>query len=116
MVVKGPQVSETMAGKKRREEEGEVSEKKKPLEARREKKEKLTDSDRTTHSTLPLLNSQVGKKNREHILRSDGLGNVSERVDGGSTNSLLVSFEEVEKLEADSHPLSSGNKLGSTIG
>lgn len=80
------------------------------------KGERLTDGDCTTHSTLPLLDLQVGKEDREHILGSNGLGDVSKRVDGRSTDSLLVGLKEIEKLEADSHPLSSGDELGSTIG
>lgn len=76
----------------------------------------LTDGDGTADTTLTLLNSQVGEEDAEDVLGTDGLGDVSERVDGRSSNSLLVRLEEVEELEADSHPLSGRDKLGSSIG
>lgn len=79
-------------------------------------KQRLTDSDSRTDSTLPLLHPQVRQQHAEHVLRSDRLGDVSERVDGRTSDALLVRLEEVQQLEADSHPLSRRDELGSSVG
>ncbi len=41
---------------------------------------------------------------------------VSERVDGRPTDGLLVRFEKLQKLEADSHPFASRDEFTPTIG
>jgi hypothetical protein len=76
----------------------------------------LTDGDRTAYTRLTLLNLQVGQQDAEHILRSDSLGNVTERVDSSSPDSLLVCLEKVEQFETDTHPLLSGHLFCTTIG
>ncbi len=48
-------------------------------------------------------------------LRSDGLGDVAERVDGGSADGLLVRLEHVQQLEADAHPLARGHVLVAAV-
>ena len=52
----------------------------------------------------------------EDILGTQPLGNITERVDGGTTDTLLVRLQEVEKLEADTHPLARGHELGAAVG
>jgi hypothetical protein len=105
MQVNGPQVSATMAEKDRES-----------VGVKRRGKIGLTDGDGTADTTLTLLDSQVGEEDAEDVLRTDGLGDVSERVDGSSSNRLLMRLEEVEELEANSHPLSGRDELGSSIG
>lgn len=58
--------------------------------------EQFTDSNGRADTRLTILNLEVGKKNREYILRTDCLGNVTERVYSSSSDSSLVSFEEIE--------------------
>lgn len=88
----------------------------KSASGRRSATRRLTDGDGTADTRLTLLHPQVGEQNTQHILRSDSLGDVTERVDGSTTNGLLVRLEQVEQLETDAHPLASGDELGSTIG
>ena len=49
-------------------------------------------------------------------MRSDGLGDVAERVDGGAPDGLLVRLEQLQQLEADAHPLARRHVLGSAVG
>ena len=45
----------------------------------------------------------------------NGLGNVPEGVDSGSSDGFLVCFEQLQQLKTDSHPLSGTHMLSSTI-
>ena len=74
------------------------------------------DSDRTADTALTLLHAQVGEQDLEDVQRTQALRDVTERVDGRTTDTLLVRLEQVEKLEADMHPFTSGHELGTTIG
>lgn len=51
-----------------------------------------------------------GGKARE-LLLPNSLGNVAKGVDCGSSDCLLVSFQKLQQLETDSHPLPSGHVL-----
>lgn len=94
-----------------------------------------TDGDRAADTTLALLNAEVREKNAEDVLGADGFGDVAERVDGRSSDRLLVRLEEVEELKANTativqcmfdsghtlegdspHPLAGGDELGSAVG
>lgn len=82
--VNGPQVSATIAIWERRWLT-------RPRKKRREE-EKLTDSNRTTDPTLSLLNSQIGQKYTQDILRSNSFSDVTETIDCRPSDGLLVSF------------------------
>ncbi len=62
------------------------------------------------------MDLEIGKKDAEHILRSNGFGDIAERVDGCSPNRLFMCFQQVEQLEADSHPLLRRDEFGAAIG
>ena len=68
------------------------------------------------HAVLPLLDLEVIQQRDQHILGPDGLGNVAERVDGGSPDALLVRLQHLQQLEADAHPLTRGHELGASVG
>jgi len=65
-----------------------------------------TDSDSRTNTRLTILNLEIRQEYRQHILRTDSFGDVTERVDSSTSNCPLVSLEEVEEFETDSHPFS----------
>lgn len=58
---------------------------------------------------------KVVEQRVQHILRADGLRDVTERVHGGAADGLLVSLEHLQELEANPHPLSSAHVLGPPI-
>mmetsp|Transcript_48184 Transcript_48184/g.114649 ORF Transcript_48184/g.114649 Transcript_48184/m.114649 type:complete len:308 (+) Transcript_48184:521-1444(+) len=68
------------------------------------------------HAVLALLHLEVVQQHRQHVLRADSLGNVTEGVDRRAANRLLVRLEHVEQLEADAHPLLGGDELGPAVG
>lgn len=76
----------------------------------------LTDSDGTTHPTLSLLHLQICQEDTQHILRTNSLGDITERVDSRSSNRSLMGLEQVKKLETDSHPFLSRDIFGTSIG
>ena len=54
-----------------------------------------TNSNRATHTGLALLHPQIRQQDRQDILRAQTLGNVTERVDRRTTNTLLVRLQEI---------------------
>ncbi len=48
-------------------------------------------------------------------MRANGLGNVSECVDSGASNGLLVRLEQLEQLKTDAHPLPGAHELGAAV-
>lgn len=74
------------------------------------------DSHRSAHAVLALLHLQVVEQRGQHVMWTDGLGYIAEGVDGRPTNGLLVGLEQLEQLEADSHPFAGGHELGATVG
>mmetsp|Transcript_25028 Transcript_25028/g.71298 ORF Transcript_25028/g.71298 Transcript_25028/m.71298 type:complete len:651 (-) Transcript_25028:1818-3770(-) len=73
------------------------------------------DGDGGTDTQLTLLNLEVVQQGAEHVVRADGLGDVAEGVDGGAADGLLVRLQQLEKVEADTVPLSGRRQLGSTV-
>mmetsp|Transcript_13708 Transcript_13708/g.31624 ORF Transcript_13708/g.31624 Transcript_13708/m.31624 type:complete len:219 (-) Transcript_13708:2931-3587(-) len=74
-----------------------------------------SDCNRCAYTILPFLYFQVIEKHRQNVLRANGLGDVAEGIDSGTTNGLLVCLEHVQKLEADTHPFLGGYKLCSPV-
>lgn len=103
MQVKGPHVSATIAAARQR------------VFRRAEGRARLTDGDSTAHTTLALLDAQIRQQDTEHVLWTNRLGDVAERVDSRSSDRLLVRLEQVKQLEADSHPLAGRDEFCSTI-
>ena len=48
---------------------------------------------RCAHSVLSLLDLEVVEKRGQHVVRTDGLGDVTKGVDGGSSDSFLVGLK-----------------------
>ena len=46
-----------------------------------------------------------------HSSIPNGLGNVAKGVDSGSANGFLVSFDQVQQLKTDPHPLPCRDKF-----
>mmetsp|Transcript_34471 Transcript_34471/g.51075 ORF Transcript_34471/g.51075 Transcript_34471/m.51075 type:complete len:339 (+) Transcript_34471:347-1363(+) len=65
---------------------------------------------------LSLLNFEVVQQGAEHIVRTDGLRDVAKGVDRGSSNSLLLRLEQLQKIEANTIPLSRRSQLCSSVG
>jgi hypothetical protein len=51
----------------------------------------------------------------QYILRADGFGNVPKGADGSSSDRLSVGFQQLEKLEADTHPLFRRYEFGTSV-
>mmetsp|Transcript_74277 Transcript_74277/g.86204 ORF Transcript_74277/g.86204 Transcript_74277/m.86204 type:complete len:270 (-) Transcript_74277:22-831(-) len=64
-----------------------------------------SNSNCCTDSVLSLLYFEIVQQSNQHILRTNSFGNITEGVDSSSSNTFLVSFEQVQQIEADSHPL-----------
>jgi len=73
------------------------------------------DGDGAADAGLPLLHAQVRKQDRKHVLWTQTLGDVAERVDGRTSDALFVCLEEVKELETDTHPLAGWHKFSATI-
>mmetsp|Transcript_22144 Transcript_22144/g.59274 ORF Transcript_22144/g.59274 Transcript_22144/m.59274 type:complete len:407 (+) Transcript_22144:133-1353(+) len=65
---------------------------------------------------LTLLNLEIVQQGAEHIVRSNGLGDVPKCVHGGSTDRLFVGLQQLEQVEADAVPLARGRELGAAVG
>ena len=66
---------------------------------------KLTYCNGRANAVLTLLHAQVVQESMQHILRANGCGNVSKRVDSGTSDALLVRLQHFQQLEADTHPM-----------
>ena len=66
---------------------------------------KLTYCNGRANAVLTLLHAQVVQESMQHILRANGCGNVSKRVDSGTSDALLVRLQHFQQLEADTHPI-----------
>jgi hypothetical protein len=64
---------------------------------------------------LALLHTQVHQQDGEHVLRTQTLGNVAERVHRRTLDTLPVCLEEIEKFETDPHPLACWHEFGTMI-
>ena len=74
-----------------------------------------SDCDGTTDTALTFLHTKVGEENRKDILGTQTFGNVTKRVDSRSSDALFVGLQQVQELEADTHPFSGRYKFSSTI-
>mmetsp|Transcript_85338 Transcript_85338/g.241568 ORF Transcript_85338/g.241568 Transcript_85338/m.241568 type:complete len:278 (+) Transcript_85338:126-959(+) len=74
------------------------------------------DGHRGADAQLALLDLQVVQQGAEHVVGSDGLGDVAEGVHGGSADGLLVSLQQLKKVEADAIPLARRRQLGASVG
>lgn len=78
----------------------------------------LAHSRYTPTSSLAL--TTAGNMNEPHaanniqLISPPHLGNISECIDGCSSNALLVGLQQLEQFEADSHPLTSRDEFRST--
>lgn len=59
---------------------------------------------------------EVVKERVQHVLGTDSLGDVAERVHGCTANGLLVRLKHLQQLEADTHPLPSAHVLRAAVG
>ena len=69
------------------------------------------DGDCRADPVLSFLHFEVVQKSGEHVVGSDGLGDVTKCVDGGSSDRLLVRLQQFQQLKANPHPLSGRNIL-----
>ena len=51
----------------------------------------------------------------QHVLGTDGLGYIPERVHRSSPNSFFMCFQHLEQLETDAHPLAGSHELRAPI-
>ena len=73
------------------------------------------DGDRTTHSTLSFLDTQVCQKDLQNVLRAQAFGDVTEGIHSGSADTLFVSLQEVQKFKTDTHPFTRRHELSASI-
>merc|ERR1719186_1617516 len=73
------------------------------------------NGDRCTDPVLSLLHLQIVEKGGQHVVWPNSLGNVAKCVDCCSSDSFLVSFQQLQQLETNPHPLPCTHVLRTSV-
>lgn len=64
---------------------------------------------------VSMSNIKREKYNSENFNSPNSFSNVTKSIYGSSSNRFLVCFQQLQEFKANSHPLSSGYVLGSSV-
>mmetsp|Transcript_21899 Transcript_21899/g.37842 ORF Transcript_21899/g.37842 Transcript_21899/m.37842 type:complete len:241 (-) Transcript_21899:503-1225(-) len=73
------------------------------------------DGDGRADAHLALLYLQVVEQRVQHILRTNGLGDVAKGIHRSSADGFLVCLEQLKQLETDAHPLTGRHLLCAAV-